>query len=210
MSAERRRLAGLYAITPEETDTGRLIALVHDCLEGGAQAVQYRPKSLPLETRKTQARALVTLCRSHGVPLIINDSVDLALDVDADGVHLGRDDGDVRAARARMGSRLVGVSCYDKPERARESALAGADYVAIGSVFPSTTKPGATPARLELLADAKQASGKPVVAIGGITADNAGEAIRAGADMVAVISAVFGAPDVRAAALSIARLFNEK
>jgi thiamine-phosphate pyrophosphorylase len=208
MSPERR-LAGLYAITPEDPDTSRLVDRVRACLEGGARAVQYRAKSLTPEARRAQGRALATLCRAHGVPLIVNDSVDLALEVDADGVHLGREDGDARAARNRLGDRIIGVSCYDQPARALRAAAEGADYVAIGSVFPSSTKPGAVRAQLCLLGEARALARLPVVAIGGITASNAGEAIAAGADMVAVISALFDAPDVRAAARDIARLFND-
>jgi thiamine-phosphate pyrophosphorylase len=204
-----RALAGLYAITPEEPDTARLVAKVRQCLEGGAAVVQYRTKSIASEKRREQARALASLCRAHRALFIVNDSIELALAVDADGVHLGREDGDARAARARMGERVIGVSCYDQPERAREAAAAGADYVAIGSVFPSATKPAAVHAPLALLAQAKAAANLPVVAIGGITPDNAARAIDAGADMVAVISAIFDAPDVRAAARSIAILFND-
>jgi thiamine-phosphate pyrophosphorylase len=143
------------------------------------------------------------------VPFIVNDSVELALEVDADGVHLGREDGDPRAARQRLGERLIGVSCYDEVPRAGDAARAGADYVAIGSVFPSATKPIAVRAPLALLGEAGRLASLPVVAIGGITADNAPEAIAAGADMVAVISAVFDATDIRAAARSIARLFDD-
>jgi thiamine-phosphate pyrophosphorylase len=208
MSAERRRLSGLYAITPEDADAERLMAKVHACLEGGARAVQYRAKHLEPGVQREQARRLADLCRRYHVPLIVNDSIDLALAVNADGVHLGRDDGDARAARARLGDRWIGVSCYDDPRRARDAAAAGADYVGIGSVFASSTKPGAVRAPLRVLGEAKAASGLPVVAIGGITADNAGAAIAAGADMVAVISAVFDAPDVREAARAIARLFD--
>ena len=209
MSAERR-LAGLYAITPEERDTARLVAKVRECIAGGARAVQYRAKDAAPSVRREQAAALAALCRALDVPLIVNDSVELAIAVRADGVHLGREDGDVPAARSRMRGGLIGVSCYDEPARARAAAAAGADYVAIGSVFPSSTKPGAVRAPLSLLSEAKRLSDLPVVAIGGITATNAGQAIAAGADMVAVISAVFDAPDVRAAARAIAGLFDDK
>jgi len=143
------------------------------------------------------------------VPLIVNDSIELAIAVGADGVHLGRDDPDPRAARAQGRALIIGVSCYNEPHRARMAADAGADYVAIGSVFPSATKPGAVHAALALLGEAKEISRLPVVAIGGITATNARDAIDAGADMVAVIGAIFGAPDVRSAACAIARLFNQ-
>ena len=210
MSDERRArsLRGLYAITPEDSETERLVALVRDCIAGGAAAVQYRAKALSDNARHEQALRLRALCRAHGVPLIVNDSIALALAVDADGVHLGRDDGDVAAARAALGHRIVGVSCYDELGRVREAAAAGADYVAIGSVFPSSTKPRAVHAPLALLAAAKSATTLPVIAIGGITRANAAQAIAAGADMVAVLSAIFGGRDVENAARAIARLFG--
>lgn len=210
MSAERAAfLRGLYAITPEDSRTPRLLERATQCLDGGACAVQYRAKTLAPDMRLEQARLLAALCRARDVPFIVNDSIEIALAVDADGVHLGREDVDARIARERLGNRIIGVSCYDDPSRARSAAQAGADYVAIGSVFPSSTKPGAVHAPLALLGEAKAISGLPVVAIGGITAANAREAIRAGADMVAVISAIFDAADVRAASRAIARLFEE-
>jgi len=211
MSAERRvwRLRGLYAITPEEPDTDLLERKVRACLDGGAAAVQYRAKRLPQSLRGEQARRLVALCRSRGVPLIVNDDVELAIASGADGVHLGRDDGDVRRAREAIGTGLLGVSCYDQPASARAAADAGADHVAIGSVFASSTKPGAVRAPLALIAQAKRAAALPVVAIGGITAANAAQAIEAGADMVAVVSAVFDAADVQAAARAIAAEFTK-
>jgi len=208
MESERARLRGLYAVTPGLDDTAALVAKVSEALAGGAAMIQYRAKDAPPQAALEQARRLSALCREHGVPLVVNDSVDLALAADADGVHLGRDDADPRVARRRMPHAIVGVSCYADPERARVAAAAGADYVAIGSVFASSTKPDAVRAPLELLARAREVSGLPVVAIGGITPENAPAAIAAGADMVAVINAVFDAPDVRSAAHAIARLFD--
>jgi len=202
------RLRGLYAVTPGIADTGVLVARVEAALAGGAAMIQYRAKDAPRELAIAQAKRLAALCRDHGVPLVVNDSVELALEAGADGVHLGRDDGDAREARRKMPRAILGVSCYADPERARVAACAGADYVAIGSVFASGTKPGAVRAPLELLARAREAAGLPVVAIGGITPANAPQAIAAGADMVAVINAVFDAPDVRAAAAQFARLFD--
>lgn len=210
MAAEgrARSLRGLYAITPEEPDTERLVAAVAACLAGGAAAVQYRAKTLGEDARLAQASRLAALCRERGVPLIVNDSAALALACGADGVHLGRDDGDVAQARRTLGDRLVGVSCYDDLGRVRAAASAGADYVAIGSVFASSTKPGAVRAPLALLGAARAAGGMPVVAIGGITAANAPAAIAAGADMLAVISALFDADDIEKAARAIARSFE--
>lgn len=206
---EGTRLRGLYVITPRERDTTRLAGLVRASLEGGAAAVQYRAKDARPEEARAQAAVLRELCARHGALFIVNDSAALAAEVDAGGVHLGREDGDVGAARAAMPRGIVGVSCYADPQRALAAARAGADYVAIGSVFASATKPAAVRAPLAALGAAR-AAGIPVVAIGGITPANAGKAIDAGADMVAVIRAVFDAPDVRAAAAAIAKLFEER
>jgi thiamine-phosphate pyrophosphorylase len=202
-----RLLRGLYAITPELADTEVLVARVAASLDGGAAMLQYRAKGAPRDLALVQARRLAALCRERGVPFIVNDWLELALAVKADGVHLGRDDFDVGAARAALPHGIVGVSCYADARRARSAAAAGADYIAIGSVFASSTKPAAVRAPLERLAEAKAVSALPVVAIGGITADNARQAIDAGADMVAVIAAVFDAKDVRAASAAFARLF---
>jgi thiamine-phosphate pyrophosphorylase len=207
-AAAAGRLRGLYAITPETQDTERLARLVGECLEGGATALQYRAKGVPPGIALTQARRLAALCRDHGAIFIVNDSVELALAAGATGVHLGRDDSAPHEARMVMPRGLIGVSCYDQPLLAKAAAVAGADYVAIGSVFASSTKPRAVRAPLALLAQARDVTGLPVVAIGGITLANAGEAIAAGADMVAVIAGVFAAPDVRAAARGFARLFD--
>lgn len=209
MGSEARVLRGLYAVTPESADPEDLAARVEASLRGGARLVQYRAKGLGRDAALARARRLAAACAAHGVPLIVNDSVELALAAGAAGVHLGRDDASPAAARRAMPRGIIGVSCYDDPGRARQAALEGADYVAVGSVFASATKPGAVRAALELIARAREASGLPVAAIGGITAANAGQAIAAGADMVAVISAIFAAADVERAARDIARLFND-
>ena len=210
MTSERARLRGLYAVTPGIAKTALLCERVREALAGGAAMIQYRAKDAGRVLALEQSRGLAALCADAGVPFIVNDSLDLALEVGADGVHLGRDDVDPREARRRMPRGLIGVSCYADPERARLAAQAGADYVAIGSVFASSTKPHAVRAPLELIAHARDVSGLPVVAIGGITPGNAAQAIDAGADMVAVINAVFDAPDVRAAAGAFARLFESQ
>lgn len=207
-AAAARRLRGLYAITPEGLDTARLVEQVAACLVGGPAILQYRAKAAPAALRLEQARRLRDLCRATGTLFVVNDSIELALAVDADGAHLGRDDGGLGRARAALRGRILGVSCYDDPRRAVAAAAAGADYVAIGSVFPSATKPGAVRAPLERIGEARAASGLPVVAIGGLTAGNAPAAIAAGADLVAVVSAIFEADDITAAARSIARLFD--
>ncbi len=205
------RLRGLYAITPNQLGTGiDLSAAVALALRGGAQLIQYRDKSTDLRRRLEQAAALRTLCRAAGVPLIINDDIELARLVGADGVHLGRDDADPAAARARLGPQaLIGVSCYAAYARAEAARRAGADYVAFGSFFPSPTKPLAVRAGTELLRLARRELGLPVVAIGGITSENGRALVNAGADMLAVISAVFDRPDIAAAARAFASLFPE-
>jgi len=208
--AARRQfsVAGLYAITPEDADTGRLARKVQAALDGGASLVQYRSKSPDAAARRDQGLRLLGLCRRAGVPLIINDDLELALAIGADGVHLGREDGDVAAARARLGAdRLLGVSCYDRLELAIAAVAAGADHVAFGSAFASPTKPGAVRAPPELYAQARARLRVPIVAIGGITPENAQLVIEAGADAVAVITALFDAEDIAAAAAAFRGLF---
>ena len=204
------KLRGLYAITPE--DPGRLTPAgmdrVADAVASGALcALQYRCKQADAARRLAEARTLAQLCRRHGVPLIINDDVELALEVEAAGVHLGREDGDLARARTRLPGRILGASCYDRPELARRAIAAGADYVAFGSVFPSPTKPGAVRAPLALFA---LALGVPKVAIGGITLQNAREVVAAGADGVAVITDLFDAPDVAQRARDFAKIFQSE
>jgi thiamine-phosphate pyrophosphorylase len=182
--------------------------LVGRAIAGGAALVQYRAKHLEEQAMIAQARELARLCRGQGVLLIVNDCVEVALACDADGVHLGRDDVPVAKARALMPGAIIGVSCYADLARARQAGLAGADYIGIGSVFASPTKPWAARAPLELLARAKEESGLPVAAIGGIDTSNAGDAVAAGADMVAVISALFDAADVEQAARRFASFFS--
>ena len=190
-------LRGLYAITPESPD---LVDRVRRALEGGISLLQYRRKHPDLR----EATEVVGLARRYRVPVIVNDTVDLALEAGADGAHLGRDDGDLRAARRRLGSRILGASCYNDPELARGAVSAGADYVAFGSVFASATKPLAVRAPLSLFA---MDLGVPRCAIGGITLENAPQVIAAGAELVAVISDLFDAGDVAARAAQYRKLF---
>ena len=209
--ARAARLRGLYALTPDTHDTAMLVTAVAAALDGGAAAVQYRSKQADPRLRAEQARALARVLAARGGVYVVNDDPALAREVGADGVHLGEDDATIEAAREILGpDRLIGVSCYADVERARDAVARGADYVAFGSFFPSSTKPGARRADPALLARA-QSLGVPVVAIGGITADNAETLIAYGADAVAVISDVFGhaEPDaIRAAADAFARVFH--
>jgi thiamine-phosphate pyrophosphorylase len=198
---------GLYAITD-----GPRADLVDACaaaIEGGAVMLQYRDKTSDRARRRDEAAQLSALCMRHGVPLIVNDDVELAAQVGSAGVHLGEDDVDIAAARDRLGrGAFIGVSCYDSLERARNLAAAGADYLAFGAFFPSPTKPQARRATPDLLR-AAGAFGKPLVAIGGITPDNASPLIAAGADFIAAISGVFGQPNVFAASRRYADLFHK-
>jgi thiamine-phosphate pyrophosphorylase len=198
---------GLYALTPDAADTAWLVAAVRAAVSGGASAVQYRNKAADAGLARAQASALASVCRAAAVPLIVNNDLELALAVDAAGVHLGAADGDLAAARARLGpGRLLGASCYGRLDDAARAVAAGADYVAFGSVFASPTKPGAVRAPLSLFRDARRL-GVPLVAIGGITLDNARAVVAAGADALAVITALFQADDVAAQARRFAALF---
>ena len=204
-----REFRGLYAVTPDGLDTGALVGKVRLALAGGARLVQYRNKSADATLRREQGAALLAVCRASRVPLIINDDLDLAAALGADGLHLGRDDVPIAEARIRMGKgKLLGASCYNRLDRAEGARSAGADYVAFGSAFPSTTKPGATRAPLSLYREAKARLACPIVAIGGITRDNARAVIEAGADAVAVISALFNSDDIERSAREFANLFS--
>jgi thiamine-phosphate pyrophosphorylase len=201
-------LRGLYAVTPDEADTRRLEALVGAALRGGAAVVQYRNKSADPALRLEQAQMLRSLCDGAHVPLIINDHLDLAIEVGAHGLHVGRDDGSLGAARSALGAeKIIGVSCYNVLADALNAQAGGADYVAFGSFFASSVKPGAVVAPLDLLQSAHRVLHLPVVAIGGITLANAGQLVAAGADAVAVITALFSASDVEAAARQFSALF---
>jgi thiamine-phosphate pyrophosphorylase len=208
-----RRIAGLYALTPDLDDTTELVAVVRAALEGGAAAVQYRHKSASGSLRRAQASALARLHAARGAIYIVNDDPALAAEVGADGVHVGADDASVIAARELVGpERLVGVSCYDEFARAEAAVQAGADYVAFGSFYPSATKPAARRAGVDLLRRARLL-GVPVVAIGGIDAGNARALVDAGAHAVAVIRDVFDrpdAPEITRAAAALAACFTSK
>lgn len=201
-------LRGLYAITdPHLLPGDRLLPACADALAGGARMLQYRDKPADTATRHQRARALRALTRDHGALLIINDDPQLAADCGADGVHIGQSDGGIARARALLGAgAVIGVTCHASLDLARQAQADGADYVAFGRFFPSQTKPHAPQADISVL-HAARALALPRVAIGGVNADNAPALIDAGADILAVIHALFGAADIRAAARQLAELF---
>lgn len=205
------RIEGLYAITdPGLIADHELLDKVTAAIVGGARLIQYRHKHLAPAAALSQATRLAALCRQHSTLFIVNDDPVLAAQCDAHGVHIGRDDPDIQQARAIVGSqRLVGVSCYNELQRAQTAQAGGADYVAFGSFYASAVKPDAVTAGIELLRQARATLSVPIVAIGGINTDNGAALIDAGADALAVISAVFAANDVTAAAGSLAALFEQ-
>ena len=190
---------GLYAITQtDHKSADAIIADVAAALRGGAAVVQYRDKN-PIDA-VSLARQLLTLCQQFNVPLLINDDIELAAQIGADGVHLGREDGNIAHARARLGhAAIIGVSCYNSVAQALEAQTQGATYVAFGRFFPSSSKPLAAPAQLETLQQAKRVLTVPIVAIGGILPDNGAQLLAAGADVLAVIGGLFDTSPEQAA-----------
>ena len=206
-----RKPVGLYAITPDEPGTDVLVCKVGQALRGGASWVQYRNKIAGPELRLAQGRALSALCRTADAAFIVNDDIELALELGADGVHLGADDGDLAEARRRLGQgKLIGASCYNRIDLADTAAQAGVDYLAFGSVFSSGTKPAAVRAPLAIFAEARRRFALPLVAIGGITLQNAPQVFAAGADALAVIGALFDAGDIAASAAGFTRLYQQQ
>jgi len=203
-------LHGLYVITEDRRlGATAITASVAAALRGGARVVQYRDKTGDGARRLDEAMALAALCRDQGALLLINDDVELAAASGAHGVHLGQDDDKITTARTLLpADSLIGITCYNRFGRAQQAAAQGADYVAFGSFFPSPTKPHAVHADLDLLRRARRELSLPVVAIGGISPENGAALVRAGADMLAVISAVFSAPDITAAARAFAPCFS--
>lgn len=202
-------IKGLYAITPDCGDTQELLRKARLALQGGASVLQYRNKTADAALRLVQAQALRQLAKEYAVPLIVNDDVALAAQAEADGVHLGEADASLVHARAVLGrDKIIGVSCYNRLSLARQAAEAGADYAAFGAFFPSSVKPGAVKADVGLLRQARE-FGVPLVAIGGITVGNGAGLVEAGADALAVISALFDAPDIERATREFSNLFEQ-
>ncbi len=210
MAAQLAR--GLYAIADTSIiASDKLVEAVAHVITAGARIIQYRDKSSPVNVRCSHALALAELCQQHSVLFIVNDDVQLAKQVNANGVHLGKDDAGITEARQTLGSAaLIGVSCYNRLGNAIAAENNGADYVAFGRFFPSKTKPDAVLAETELLTAARRVLSIPIVAIGGITPGNGGELLDAGADLLAVIDGVFGQPDVSAATRRYVDIFKNK
>ena len=203
------QVKGLYAVTPDILNTELLCEKVEKVLQGGASLVQYRNKAADAGLRLRQATALLVLCRSFNVPLIINDHLDLCAQIDADGLHLGATDCDLGAARRLLGEhKILGASCYNRLDLAVQAETAGASYVAFGACFNSNTKPDAVNASSSLFAEVKHKIKIPLVAIGGITLQNASQVIQAGASAIAVLDALFNAEDVEATSQQFAKLFT--
>ncbi len=203
-------LSGLYLLTDHHlTDKMGVVPAVAAAIQGGARIVQYRNKHANRERKLWEIRDLITLCKPLGIPLIVNDDTDLAAETGADGVHLGAEDGALADARKLLGKEaIIGVSCYNSLDRAREAAAEGASYIAFGRFFPSQTKPDAVLATPDLLQQAKAELQLPLCAIGGIDHENGGTLVKAGADLLAVIHSVLGAPDITRAATEIAALYK--
>ncbi len=200
---------GLYAITqPDNKTIDTLLEEVAAAIRGGAVIVQYRDKN-PIDAVGTAAK-LLELCRQQAVPLIINDNIELAASIGADGVHLGQTDGNIAQARKQLGQNaIIGVSCYNSLELASNAETEGASYVAFGRFFPSTSKPLAAPAQLQTLHQAKAKLNVPIVAIGGILPENGQSLLEAGADLLAVIGGLFDyEPEQSATAYK--RLFDQR
>lgn len=203
-------IGGLYAITPDIADTGRLCNAVHQVLAGGAHLLQYRNKSAGKHLRLAQATALQRLCKQFQVPLIINDHLDLAMEIDAEGLHVGGGDISPQIARCHFGQdKIIGVSCYNQLDRAIEAENAGADYAAFGAFYPSMTKAVTCQASIDLLVTARKQLSIPVVAIGGINLDNVGTLVAHGCHAVAVSNALFDAKNIRKTSQEFTRLFNQ-
>lgn len=202
-------MKGLYLVTPDWDDTDRLLVASEQAIQGGATLLQYRHKTASEALRREQAEALLALCRTMKVPLIINDHVDLCEAIDADGIHVGGTDASVANVRARVGTdKIIGASCYGDLQLARDAKAAGASYVAFGGFYPSRVKKYAVTTPPDIVSRAISELNMPVCVIGGMTAENSKPLVALGAPMVAAISSVYSAEDPRSAAREFAELFR--
>ena len=203
-------IKGLYAITPDSADLNTLIQKTQWAIEGGAFMVQYRSKILNRDVKMQQCDAILRLCREYEIPCIVNDDVDMCRILKADGVHLGEKDDNIAEVRHILGENaIIGSSCYHQLDRAKSAQKEGASYVAFGAMFPTSTKPNAPRATLELLREAKREIQIPIVAIGGITVNNAHDVIKTGIDAIAVITSLYEAKTIKETAETFAKMFHE-
>lgn len=201
-------LRGLYIVTPDWDDTAHLLAVTEQALLGGAAIVQYRHKTADMELRQQQATALLALCRRFGKPFIVNDHLDLCMEIDADGLHVGGTDISVAEARAQIGAdKILGASCYGDMQLARTAVATGASYIAFGGFYPSRIKQYAVTTPADIVSDAGKEFDLPRVVIGGMTLQNCQSLIANGAEMLAVISSVYMAENPRQAAAGFCGLF---
>jgi thiamine-phosphate pyrophosphorylase len=202
-------IKGLYAITPDMTDLNTLIQKTQSAIEGGAFMVQYRSKIQDRAVKMQQCAAILRLCREYDVPCIVNDDVEMCRVLKADGVHLGENDDNIAEVRRILGEdAIIGSSCYDQLDRAKQAQKEGASYVAFGAMFPTPTKPNAPRATLELLREAKSEIEIPIVAIGGITVNNAHDVIEAGVDAIAVITSLYESNSIKETAETFLKMFH--
>jgi thiamine-phosphate pyrophosphorylase len=204
-------IKGLYAITPDSADLNTLIQKTQLAIEGGAFMVQYRSKINDRDVKMQQCAAILRICREYDIPCIVNDDVEMCRVLKADGVHLGENDDNIAEVRYILGEdAIIGSSCYDQLNRAKQAQKEGASYVAFGAVFPTPTKPNAPRATLELLREAKSEIQIPIVAIGGITVNNAHDVIKTGIDAIAVITSLYEAKTIKETAETFAKMFQIK
>lgn len=206
---KHRKINGLYGITPDGMETAELIAKTEQILAGGAQLIQYRNKNADKDLRTQQAVALLQLCRRYGVPMIVNDHLDLTMEIDAEGIHVGKHDTNVAAARQQLGrDKIIGSSCYNEFELALLAESQGADYAAFGAFYPTSTKQNTVVAPQGILSQAKNSLNVSIICIGGINQTNALPLIKNGADAVAVSNALYQAADIYKTAQSLSQLFE--
>ncbi|WP_343587351.1 thiamine phosphate synthase [Herbaspirillum sp.] len=204
-----KHLRGLYIVTPDWDDTAQLLAATELALQNGTALVQYRHKTASPQRRREQAEALLALCRQYKVPLVINDHVDLCMEIDADGIHVGGTDSSIAEVRRAVGpDKIVGASCYGTLELAHAAYKDGASYVAFGGFYPSRVKKYDFRTAPEIIAQSKREIPLPVVVIGGITLENAPPLVAQGADMVAVISSVYLVPQGERKTRQLADLYR--
>ena len=203
-------MKGLYIVTPDWDDTAKLVDVTEKAIKGGTKIVQYRHKTATPELRREQAKALQAVCKRYKVPFIINDHVDLAMELDADGIHVGESDEAVAAVRSRVGpKKIVGASCYGDMDLVRKAHKAGASYIAFGGFYPSRIKKYPVTTELDIVRQMKKEIPElPSCAIGGIDHQNAVPLVERGVDMICVISSVYFADDPEAAARKFAKMYE--